>query len=419
MSNRHTLAGFQGDTWKECLAFFVIILTTLLPRNRPCGNICSMNLTTISLIVRRTVVGFTIFLGGYLFATIAIPQIIEFVRSTFPQKIIINTSFGQPEQLEFIQQPIKTTNPEIVLNTKNGRLPSGFPNAMKVYAYKNPRFSYSAGKDAQKHALILGFTDSDLITDLKETVYKWRNQEYGGELQIELNTRKVILNTPLEKLGSIYGRGAVTEFGSIDIAKQLLTQFGRFDTLYEKGTPRVQFGKVQGQRAVGAGAPSEAQFAKVDFFRNLGDIPILGPNAKQGLLQVVVTYNDRTRLGYSRVPAPLAYPYIEAYFWEVNTKSYATYPIISVKTAWQAVREGKAVITSVVPKDQSAFEPYIPQEVEKILINDIYLAYYDSKNLQKHLQPIYVFDGNYTSANGSKGDVTLYVPAVQKNYIQE
>ncbi|HAZ29270.1 TPA: hypothetical protein DCY43_00750, partial [candidate division WWE3 bacterium] len=75
------------------------------------------------------------------------------------------------------------------------------------------------------------------------------------------------------------------------------------------------------------------------------------------------------------------------------------------------------VLSGILPKDGNPFESYVPIRVDKILINKIYLAYYDSPKLQKYLQPIYVFEGNYTTVGSSAGQITLYYPAISGDYV--
>ena len=68
-------------------------------------------------------------------------------------------------------------------------------------------------------------------------------------------------------------------------------------------------------------------------------------------------------------------------------------------------------------KDGNPFVPYVPIRIDKILVNNIYLAYYDTPKLEKYLQPIYVFEGNYTTVGGGAGQITLYYPAISGDYI--
>ena len=76
------------------------------------------------------------------------------------------------------------------------------------------------------------------------------------------------------------------------------------------------------------------------------------------------------------------------------------------------VTENKAVVVNVTPRNANPFGTYAPVTVEKILIDNIYLAYYETSKFQTYLQPIYVFSGKYTTRGTEGGSITLYFPAV-------
>ena len=104
-------------------------------------------------------------------------------------------------------------------------------------------------------------------------------------------------------------------------------------------------------------------------------------------------------------------------YWEIDPDDSATYPISFISDVWNEVRNGNGVLSGVYLKNKNPFEPYEQVHIERILINDIYLAYLDTKENQTFLQPIYVFEGNF-SARGSKGgDVVIYYPAIQPEFI--
>jgi hypothetical protein len=97
----------------------------------------------------------------------------------------------------------------------------------------------------------------------------------------------------------------------------------------------------------------------------------------------------------------------------------ATYPLVPVNQVWSEVSKGNGVISSVVPNGLSPFADYRPVRVDRILINKIYLAYFEDLSYdQPYLQPIYVFEGNYTSSGGGGGSIHIYYPAVSGQYIK-
>jgi hypothetical protein len=191
----------------------------------------------------------------------------------------------------------------------------------------------------------------------------------------------------------------------------MFQSIGRFDDgLYPKGTSTVKLGRITSTGLVETLDSTEAQVALVDFYRGIDSSPILGPDPTKGMLRAVVKSPSQT--------SPFNFPTVSAYFWPVNPDKKASYPIISVDEAWNAIKNGKGVIVNVTPKNSNPFLPYSPTRVETILIDKIYLAYYDHPVLQKYLQPIYVFDGKYTTGGTEGGYITLYFPAVTKDWVK-
>ncbi len=112
-------------------------------------------------------------------------------------------------------------------------------------------------------------------------------------------------------------------------------------------------------------------------------------------------------------------PIMDVYYWEIVSPTKASYPIITVQDAWKAITEGRGVISKVIPRGSNPFESYSPADVEKILIDNIYLAYYETPKYQTYMQPIYVFSGTYTTRGTSGGDIAIYFPAVSGQYTKQ
>lgn len=373
-----------------------------------------MDLTTVSKWFRKYIVVFLIFtFGYYLFFHIILPGGIYVIRSALTTKMKPNIAYGRLPQLEFIEKPIKNEDtPEIELNTPTGRLPRFLPPTLKVYQYVPNTFSYLAGAKAIEEAQVLGFEEKDLTSDLKGRIYRWRTLDTGGVLVINIDDRDLILDTNLRGKSSLFPLGAINEESAIDKSIDLFQKLNRFeDPLYKQGTQKTYLGAFSGTRIIEAASLRETQLIRVDFFRSIEEYPILGPDPEKGLLHIVLK-------NPSRNPNPLNYPVVEAFHWEINPKSEAVYPLVDIKTAWDAIIEGNGVISSVIPNNKSPFEDYTAVNIDTILIDDIYLAYYDYTKPQTYLQPIYVFEGTYQSRSDEDGEITIYYPAVDGEYVQ-
>jgi hypothetical protein len=373
-----------------------------------------MNLTNVSAIFKKGVKYLLIFVTIYYVCIFIIfPGSASLIRAIFTKKIPANISFNLLDPLDFVEKPIGQIKPEYVLNTKDGKLPTNFPDKMVIYKFKPQQYSYLAGKNAIADAATLGFTEKDLISDLKGNIYRWRNPSTGSLLTIEIETRKLNLDTNLNGRNIDFSPGSINQQTATEISRNLFKSIFRFeDLLYVEGNQNVRLGSYLGNKLYETTDTREAQVALVDFYRSIETYPIFGPDPSKGMLRCII--RDPSQDAY-----PMNNPMIEGYYWEVVTPSDATYPITSIKDAWETVKTGGGVITRVTPRGTNPFDTYVPADVEKILIDNIYLAYYETPKYQKYMQPIYVFSGTYTTRGTPGGDIAIYFPAVAGQYIKQ
>jgi hypothetical protein len=376
-----------------------------------------MNLVQTSAFVRKFINILLAFFALYVVYLIVTPILLSAIYFVFPPKDLPNPIFGKLPPLQFIEKQLANERPGYSLNTTDGKLPRNLPTKMTVYEVKPPQFSYEAGKTSQQHAEDLGFTDDDLITDLKGSIYRWRTLSTGGTLEIDTISRQLTLTTPLAGKASLFVRGNLNQTYAKTQAIGLLTRLDRYnDPLYSQGEQKFTFGRIENNQIKEAGSEFDAHVVRVDFFRNVDETPILGPDATKGMISVTLKVQDNQNKA-------LNYPfieYIESELVPTTSERRAIYPLITVADAWKAVSvDRKGVIASVQPVGNSVFDFYAPQKADQILINNIYLAYYDAPASQKYLQPIYVFEGKYNVANRPGGDIVIYFPALDGNYVQE
>lgn len=372
-----------------------------------------MTLTEASKIAKKGVIIFGVgVVVYYIFLLLLFPGAKKAISYIFSDKNPPTPVYGNLPPLEFVAKDIKDSTPKFSLDTSNGRLPGEMPNKMVVYEYRKPVPSFEKGKTAQDTASELGYTEDDLVSSLKEEVYRWRKLASNGLLEINTNTKEITASTPLGGRSDRYPKGELNEGKALEYAKALLTNIGRFDDeLYQNGTQSVTFLQFYGSKLEVTEAPLDAQLARVDFFRSIEDYPILGPNPKSGLQYIFLRRPQREETYYN-------YPIMESHNWEIKTQSNATYPIISVSDAWNLIKNNKGVVVSVIPTGKSFVENYTPVRVDEVFINDIYLAYYDNTSQQDYLQPIYVFEGTYNTEGTQGGEITIYYPAVTPEFIQ-
>ncbi|MBD3366129.1 hypothetical protein GF360_02170 [candidate division WWE3 bacterium] len=378
-----------------------------------------MSLTTAAKTTKLAFVGIVVFILVYFMGAFFLaPAAKNAWKAMFPPKNPPNPAFGLLEPIQFEPQKIlNTESPKYTLFTSDGKLPANLPQRMKVYKYIKTPFSYEAGKRAARNAETLGFSEDNLTTNLKGDVYTWVEPLTGANLTIDTNTQELNLRTPQTSLTGKYPEGSMDRTSAKAIAKNVLQNIGRFsDPLYLRGSQEVNLGSVENGVIEYTSYAGEAEIGMVEFFREIEDFPIVGPNHGRGLVRVYVGKKEVDRDAVGNV---LIHPHIEYNVREIQTQTRATYPVIPVGTAWNQVIQDNAVISYVKPNTQSPFQEYKPVEIAEILVNDISLAYYDDSEEQLYLQPVYVFEGNYIGPNNEKGSISLYYPAVSGEYVKQ
>ena len=371
-----------------------------------------MNLTKTAIMFKRWAKIAFLVLGlyyGWMF--FGGPGVRSLIKLFYVTKEPANPIYGNLDPLEFTNKEV-TGDQIYKLNTANGRLPGKFPFKMIVYKFKPRTYSYLAGNTAIEDAAYLGYTESDLITDLKGTVYRWRKAETNSFLEVDINSRHLYADSDMVKNSARMQKGRINEEYAKGTALTFFTKLDRIDDLYRTGFQKVTFGYVGGTRLFETTAQRDVIFARVDLYRKMGDFMILGANPKVGLLSVFVTVPDKDKV------LAITYPKADAYYKELEAETTASYPIIDISTAWDAVKNGKGVITSVTPAGTTLFDKPPAPVVSEILVDNIYLAYYENLKDQTHLQPIYVFEAKYKSLGSQGGEMVIYLPAVSGEYVK-
>ena len=349
----------------------------------------------------------------YLMILIIIPKTRDFILDLLVDRNPPNPAFGILDPLKFYPTPISDPQPIYVLNTKNGRLPAGMPKKMNVFKFKGIQYSYLSGKGSQTDATLLGFKESELVSDLKGEEFKWQSLESGGILTINTKTQALHLETDMYGKAAEYVKGNINNKIAIDKSIEILRNLNRIDDFYLRVEPIVTLAVFSGNSLYPTKVGTDAQLARVDLFRKIKDVPVYGPDPKVGLLSVIL----RNPIEGTHGSSPYNYPVVDIRYWAIDEgKTDASYPIITVKEAWQNVSQGKGIVANVTPKNSNRFVLVDKVRLERVLISDIYLAFYETPEFQRYLQPIWVFSGKYTTTGTEGGEVTIYYPALTTEY---
>lgn len=233
----------------------------------------------------------------------------------------------------------------------------------------------------------LGFLMPPTAKD--EQIYVWTKEEkLPATLTQNLVTGHFSLETPWFRDAEITSGKSPSELEAIRLAKEYLRRGGLLTPDLDTGKTKVEFLKDNGSEFVPALSQSEANYARVHFFRmDVNGLAAVTPAVDEGLVQVVVS---GVRSEKQIISAKFKYSPVEQ-------ERSATYPLRSVQAAWSQLQAGEGVIIRLVSDNTN------------VIVRNVELAYYDSDSPQEFLQPVYVFKGD----NG----FVAYISAVDKKWI--
>jgi hypothetical protein len=268
------------------------------------------------------------------------------------------------------------------LETITGVIPN-LGSQAKVYFMPSYRANILGLELTAGLAAKLGFLFAPTRVD--EQVYKWtREGSLPGTLSANLVTSHFRLTTSWRRDATIVSARFPSEVEAIKAAKRFLNSVNLLDNDLDTGAVKVEYLQADAGYSP-AVSQSEANFARVHLFRApIENISVVTPNPNEGLVQVIVSGAS----GQKQI--------VEAdyNYFSVEYSRFATYPLITTKTAWEILVAGQGYIPKLIlTQGQTA-------------VRHIKLAYFDSSAPQEFLQPIYVFEGD----NGFLGIVPALDP---------
>lgn len=297
-------------------------------------------------------------------------------------------TFGQLPKLPFPQQEKPAIN--FRLETVSGTT-GEFNEQENVYLMPVKRASLLALERATELAKTLKFLSEP--EKLSDNLYEWETDDpLPSTLQVDLVTDYFVYDADWRVQPDILvNTRAPSEAEAITIARNWLSGLRRLPQDMKAGEAEVSYLKVSGTQMVPALSQSDAQFVRVNLFReSLEEKRILPSDLEQAYVNVTfIASRDR-----NPQVVQAEYKYIA-----VEYEQFSTYPLISSQTAWARFQEG------------DGFHVVIPEGLSEIAIRRIILGYYDPPIAGFFLQPIFVFEGDA----GFIG----YLPAVSEEWIQE
>lgn len=179
------------------------------------------------------------------------------------------------------------------------------------------------------------------------------------------------------------------------IAKAYLKKKGVLPEDLDQGSAEVIYLKYSEGNLVETNR-FEANFAKINLFRQeiqsgIQKIKILPDNPREANVWLLISPNLAINDGVAE---------IHYQNFSISWQKPATYPFRNINEAWTQLLAGKGYIANLGNNSGG-----------NVVVRKVYLAYYDSRQSQDYLQPVFVFEGDK--------DFFAYIPAITENWLVE
>ena len=270
----------------------------------------------------------------------------------------------------------------------NDQIPK-FNDQSRVYFIARPDTAFLALEQDKKTAKQFGFSGDP--KQLAYGIYEFDNDQLNLTLTMNVLEGSFRLKYPYENDQILLTPDKVpTKEEAIASAKSFLDQAGKFPSDLVDGVNKVSYWKIEYNGLKAVTSQSEANVARVDFFRkNLdGDFKIVDTDINNATVSVIVSGSDVQ--GKKIIEVNYRYA-------PIDRESFGTYPI---KTAAEAINDLKI----------GNYWPAFDTVGQSMTIRKLYLAYFEPVNLTNYMQPVYVFEGD--------NNFVAYVSAITDKYVK-
>lgn len=276
------------------------------------------------------------------------------------------------------------------LETIEGKVPVASESAA-IYFMPKPTANLLALTKTQEFAKRLGLNPKPI--EETKVIYRFEDDTTMlRRLRFDIVSNNFILRYGFEQdTGLFFERSLPSVDAAIAEAKSMMQTFTLYGPDLVKGTNKVSFLKLVGDKLVPTTSFSQADAVRVDFFRqNVGGLRLFTPYPDEGHVVFIFSgsKNNKKKI--------LQFAYT---LWPIDYETIGTYGIKTSASAWEELKNGRGFIAR-----------YPTNGATDVVIRQVYLGYYDSFDPQMYLQPVFVFEGDY--------GFLAYVPAVVSEWTE-
>jgi hypothetical protein len=227
--------------------------------------------------------------------------------------------------------------------------------------------------DAKKTAASMGFSGEPV--ERSPELYRWtKTSPYPAILDIYIYSGVVTMSVDWSSNPSFFSEQKLPdEEQAINMARSYLKQVGLSAPDLEKGDAAVSYLKATSGAFLETISLSEADFIRVDLFREKIEQKYQGyaPSPSQGVVRTIISGNSQANIVG-----------LEYYYYPINYDETGVYPLKTPAIAWQELIEGRGYVAQIDP------------DITNVIVRRLELGYYEAFAPEPYYQPIYVFRGD-------------------------
>jgi len=345
-------------------------------------------LTEVAYVSRNVIKYSGVVLVAYIFLQAALMFGIQLYRQ-------LNPPPPQPPSMGFGYIPaLKFPNNGTYTYTFNLQTPDGkfpiFPDRTNVFYVPPQKVSLFAYAEAEKLANSYRFYEKS--EQIGQNLYQWQRRiPQPLTLKIDSVTGAFVYEYQWQADTSLLAdKRTISEDQAYQMAASFVNQGKQTYADINLARGKLSYYKASGSELVPALSLSEADFIKVDYYRNdiespdgLSVIPVVTHKPQDGIISITISKSNQSEKQI--IAARFDYT-------AINYLQPETYPLSDVALAWEKLKVGQAYIASN------------NNNSDQIAIRRIELAYFDPPKRQEFFQPVYVFRGDK--------EFVAYVPAI-------
>jgi hypothetical protein len=348
-----------------------------------------LTLTNVSIFIRKYGPVFILFVLAFFIIYYSVKIGIIIYEARKGPEIYYNPIFGVINKPN-IKSSTSSANLNFSIDTIEGK-PTTSTSSANVYLIPPPETKFGYRNRLFVMAENFGFLNPTSNYKLNE-----KNAEFDDEMQ----TLKIdITNFNFSYRYFYENDNTLFEFTQSPVTKEAINETVTFLNALGKHSPEFKNAQIKSKYYYYDKDNKTLTQVYKNLDANLIEIYFIKPNLDT--LPFVSDYYPDSQNYTKLVSTVDGYKIVESQmkFFDKSIENFGVYPVMTGDEAYKLLKKGEGKVLHYSPLSK------------KIIIKKMYLAYFDPKEYEEYLQPVYVFEGS--------NDFVAFIPAIIKEYLAE